>query len=363
MEGPVIWLTLFQAPCVGRHRLSILMRDVPDPHEAWLLSRYEMMRLEDWGPASAEGVMSVRSDRSARASAEREWEQALERGLRFIARADTDYPQNLLLTPSPPPFLYQAGPWRPDSAPIISIVGTRRATPYGLSAAYRFGHELARAGAVVVSGMARGIDAAAHRGALEAGGTTIAVLGSGADVCYPPESRGLYRQIREQGAILSELPPGTGPRREFFPDRNRIISGISHGVLAVEAGEKSGTLITVKSALEQGREVFGVPGPITSPVSAGIHAMIRDGGRLVASAADLLEDLGFLSFNQERLAVRLLPDEEQQVLQSMGEEPRWAGDLAEVCGLTAGEVQGVLTMLELKGLARRIPGGQYIRTG
>lgn len=363
MEGPVIWLTLFRAPNVGRHRLSILMREVPNPEEAWLLSREQLMRLEDWGPASADGVMAARADRSLRSAAEREWEQARERGLRFISRADTDYPENLLLTPSPPPFLYQVGPWRPESSLLISIVGTRRATAYGLSVAYRFGYDLAQMGAVVVSGMARGIDAAAHRGALDAGGRTVAVLGSGADVCYPPESRGLYRQIREKGAILSELPPGTEPRREFFPDRNRIISGISHGVLAVEAGERSGTLITVKNALEQGREVFGVPGPVTSPVSSGIHAMIRDGARLVTSARDLLEDLGCISVAPTGWSAPALPDEELQVLQSMGSEPKWAGDLAEICGLTAGEVQGVLTMLELRGLARRIPGGQYIRTG
>lgn len=365
MEGALVWLILARAPGVGRNRLAALMSACPDPADAWHLSVSAMAQVEGWVLPAAEAVHRIRRSAEAREQAQREWDAAWKAGLRLVALPDPTYPVRLRYTPDPPPYFYQAGPWEPDARPVVAIVGTRKATAYGLSAAYRFGRDLAAAGVVVVSGMARGIDCAAHRGALEAGGTTVAVLGGGADIIYPAEAAPIYREIRAVGAVLSEQPPGARPRREHFPERNRIISGMADGVLVVEAGDNSGTLITVRQALDQGREVFGVPGPITSPMSAGVHRLLRENGRLVTCAGDILDDLNLSrpqAAGEPRIPRGLTPDEER-ILRWMGLEPKWAGDLSEAIGVGVSTVQGVLTMLELKGLARRLSDGQYVRTG
>lgn len=365
MDGVLVWLILARAHGVGRTRLAALIQACPDPATAWRLSSAELAEIEGFTRQAVGGVLAVRRDPEARSAAEAEYERAYRAGLRLVVLTDPDYPVRLRHTPDPPPYFYQAGPWQPDDRPVIAIVGSRKPTAYGLSVAERFGRELAGAGAVVVSGMARGIDCAAHRGALQAGGTTVAVLGGGADVCYPREAANMYQQIRQTGAVLSEQPPGTEPRSEHFPERNRIISGLSHGILVVEAGEKSGTLITVSAALRQGRDVFAVPGPITNPMSVGPHLLIREGACLVTSSGQILEELGFAGTgaNARAPVPANLTGDELRLLGWMGQEPRWAGDLAEACGLPASQVQGILTMLEIKGLARQMPGGQYVRIG
>jgi DNA processing protein len=364
VQGALVWLILAQAPGVGRIRLANLMKACPNPADAWMASPSVLMQVDSWNRAAAEAAAAVRRDREVCRRAQLEYDQARFSGLRLVAIPDPDYPPRLITTHDPPPYFYQAGPWKPDNRPAVAIVGTRRPTAYGLGVAERFGQELAEAGAVVVSGMARGIDCAAHRGALRAGGTTIAVLGGGADVCYPREAGPIYRAIRATGAVISEQPPGAEPRSEFFPERNRIISGLAHGIVVVEAGEKSGTLITVAQALNQGRDVFAVPGPITSPMSVGPHALIRDGACLATSVPEILAELGFsVRRPAPGTAHAGLEPEQERVLGWMGQEPRWAGDLAEACGLPAGHVQGILTMLELKGLVKHLPGGQYLRIG
>ncbi|HWI62372.1 MAG TPA: DNA-processing protein DprA [Symbiobacteriaceae bacterium] len=362
MDGAVVWLVLSRAPGVGRKRLASLMDAYPDPADAWRVHGWEVSHLEHWNRPAVEALVAVRGSSAARREAEAEWERAQAAGLKLVALPDADYPVRLRQTPEPPPFYYQAGPWIPDARPVVAIVGTRKPTPYGLAVAERFGHDLARLGAVVVSGMARGIDCAAHRGALEAGGSTIAVLGGGADVCYPRDAGPIYRAIRATGAVISEQPPGAEPRREFFPERNRIISGLAHGIVVVEAGEKSGTLITVAQAISQGRDVFAVPGPITSPMSVGPHALLKDGAFLATSASEILTNLGFPPRHLTVVRPQLEGDQER-LLGWMGADPRWAGDLAVACGLPAGQVQGMLTVLELKGLVRQLPGGQYMRIG
>lgn len=365
MEGALVWLVLSRAPGVGRIRLARLMSAFPDPFDAWRVHGHDLLHIDQWNRPAADALIAIRGSSVARREAEAELAKARAAGLKFVALVDADYPVRLRLTPDPPPYFYQAGPWVPDARPVVAVVGTRKPTAYGLAVAERFGRDLARMGAVVVSGMARGIDCAAHRGALDAGGTTIAVLGGGADVCYPRDAAPIYRAIRETGAVISEQPPGAEPRSEFFPERNRIISGIANGIVVVEAGEKSGTLITVAQALSQGRDVFAVPGPITSPMSAGPHGLIKDGAGLALSAESVLTELGFVrevsSGPGGKRAV--LDGEQERLLGWMGEEPRWAGDLAEACGLPAGQVQGLLTLLELKGLVRQLPGGQYLRIG
>ena len=364
MEGALLWLMLSRAPAVGRIRLANLMAACPDPADVPYLTVSDLLQVEGWNRPACEGVPAVLRNARIRQKAEEEWSRAQQAGMRLVCLSDPDYPLRLRLTPDPPPYFWQVGPWQPDARPAVAIVGSRKPTAYGLAVAERFGYDLAQMGAVVISGMAKGIDCAAHRGALQAGGTTVAVLGGGADVCYPREAAPVYRQIQQTGAIISEQPPGTAPRSEHFPERNRIISGLAHGILVVEAGEKSGTLITVSEAAKQGRDVFAIPGPITSPMSFGPHELIRDGACLVYSARQVLEELGFAGVKAAEPASHAgLTPNEQRVLTWMAQEPRWAGDLAEASGLSASEVQGILTLLELRTLVRQVPGGQYIRIG
>ncbi|MFZ5828170.1 MAG: DNA-processing protein DprA [Bacillota bacterium] len=364
MEGALIWLIYGRARGVGRQRLAALMEHAPDAHSAWNLRQPELAGLPGFNPGVAEALVAIRKDPDARREAERDLERARAAGLRLLLYHEPHYPAKLRQIPDPPPVLYQAGPWEPDQRPAIAIVGTRKPTAYGLAVAERLGRELSQLGADVISGMARGIDSAAHRGALSEGGTSVAVLGGGADLCYPREATTIYRAMKERGGILSEQPPGTEPRRENFPERNRIISGLCDGVIVVEAGERSGTLITVTHALSQGREVFAVPGPITSPMSVGPHRLIREGACLVESGRQVLEELGFVA-PAEGPIHRSLPSlspEEQRLLGWMGHTPRRPDELAEACGLQAAEVQATLTMLEIRGAVRRLPGGEYLRT-
>jgi DNA processing protein len=361
VEGPLVWLCLAKATGVGRVRLGNLMNAVPDPSDAWRLSTADLVQLEGFSSAHANAIVRVRKSPEARREAEGELDRATKAGLRLIALPDPDYPVRMRLTSDPPPYFYQGGPWTPDARPVVAIIGTRKPTSYGLSIADRFAAELAKAGVVIVSGMARGIDCAAHSGALRAGGQTVAVLGGGADICYPREAWGIYRKMCETGAVISEQPPGTAPRSEFFPERNRIISALAHGILVVEAGENSGTLITVGAALRQGRDVFAIPGPITSPMSHGPHALIRDGACLVTSPQMILEELGFTSpVHSHRTPDPELAPRELRLLGWMGELPRWADDLAEACSLSIGEVQSSLTLLELMGFVQQLRGGQYV---
>ena len=213
-------------------------------------------------------------------------------GVTIVTRQDAAYPERLAAISDPPAVLYVKGKLPPlDGCPAIAVVGTRNASAYGLSAAKRLAFDLASAGVIVVSGMALGCDAAAHSGAIEAGKPTVAVLGCGPDVCYPSENHALFNDIPRTGAIVSEYPPGTKPNAMHFPVRNRIISGLSNGVLVAEADADSGALITAGHALEQGREVYAVPGNIDSPLSAGTNALIKQGARLVTCSADILADL------------------------------------------------------------------------
>jgi DNA processing protein len=241
----------------------------------------------------------------------------------------------------------------------VAIVGTRRATPYGRHAAERIAAELARAGITVVSGLARGVDAAAHRAALEAGGRTIAVLGSGPDVIYPAEHRGLAEQILHSGAILSELPPGAKPDAQNFPARNRIVSGMTLGTVIVEAPVRSGALITASFAGDQGREVFVVPGTIFAQSAEGSNALLRDGARLVRDGADILEDLGLYGGSPVVTQTQMsLDEDERRLLAALSKEARHIDELAEAVDLPAGAVSALMLTMELKGLVRN-HGAQY----
>lgn len=296
--------------------------------------------------------------------------RALEsRNVRLLGVTTEGYPELLRHAAVPPPLLFAAGPGD-LSAPGVAIVGTRRASEYGRGVARRLARDLAAAGICVVSGMARGIDTAAHQGALEAGGSTVAVLGCGVDVVYPRQNRRLHAEVMRTGAVVSELPMGTSPERASFPRRNRIISGLTLGVVVIEAPLKSGALITASCALEQGREVFAVPGDVTDGRSAGCHRLIRDGARLVEGIDDVIDEL----------AARLPPDlvgsgpgkaegaqdvqlelEEAALLARLETRGRHIDDLARESGLGVGELLDRLLRLELMGLAKQLPGKRFCR--
>ena len=290
---------------------------------------------------------------------------------KLIAIADDGYPAWLRAISSPPAALYCDGLVEPGDRQAIAIVGSRQATPYGLRVTETLARELSGAGFTIVSGLARGIDAAAHRAALETGGRTIAVLGCGLDVDYPPEHGRLREEIAANGAVVTEFPAGTPPKPSHFPQRNRIISGLSLGVLVIEAAEDSGSLITARQALEQGREVFAAPGPVDAPLSRGPHGLIKQGAKLVETVDDIIEEL----LPQMELAVvprrrsvlsqatelpNLLP-EERLVLDLMGREPLHLDDLTERSHLTSAAIAGILLGLELKGAVRQVPGQRYYR--
>ncbi len=271
------------------------------------------------------------------------------------------YPPALRTIPDPPARLYVRGRLREEDRLAVAVVGARRASPYGVAVARRLASDLARCGVTVVSGLARGIDAAAHEGALEAGGRTVAVLGCGPDVVYPPEHARLMAKIIASGAVLSEHPPGTPPLRHHFPRRNRLISGLSLGVVVVEGRADSGALITADCALEQGREVFAVPGPVTSPTSALPHRLVQQGAKLVRGVEDILEEL--------RLPVRVPPPgatsqlagAEEAVYARLTLDPQHLDAVALQCGLPVAEVSRALVALELRGLVRALPGLRYVR--
>ena len=281
--------------------------------------------------------------------------------LRAIAMGEPGYPPALGHVADPPGRLWLLGArtgWGERSV-AIAVVGSRDATAYGLAMAGRLGRELARSGITVVSGLARGIDRAAHEGALAAGGDTVAVLGCGVDVPYPRATLATRQRILERGCLLSELPPGTPPRREHFPRRNRLISGLSLGVVVVEAAARSGSLVTARHALEQGREVFAVPGPALAPRSRGPHQLLKQGAKLVETVEDVLEEFpeiaARLSCAPGRSAAPSSP-----LLRELARQPDTADGLALRLGRQVAEIARELTDLELGGAVIRGPGGRFL---
>lgn len=322
------------------------------------------------------GVGSKLAEAISRARVDYDPEVELERcaqlGIEIILQSDDRYPQSLRDIPDPPLLLYQKGERLPADELAIGIVGARRATAYGLRVAERLAASLARVGLTVVSGLARGIDAAAHRGAIKAGGRTIAVVGNGLGSVYPPEHRDLAEEIARAGALLSEFNMEQKPVSGLFPQRNRVISGISLGVLIVEAAPRSGSLSTAAHAVEQNREVFAVPGPIDSLASRGCHALIRDGAKLVETVEDILEELGPLSrpvevgSASESASVRhpaelSLSDQERALLGHLDDLPKDVDALIGLTRLAPSQVMATLAVLEMRRLVRRVSGNQFVR--
>jgi DNA processing protein len=322
------------------------------------------------GSAPADLLKGLTGDADAlRIRAARVLEVTDARGLRAISWGDEAYPPLLTVISDPPPVLWVRGDVGSLAPLAIAIVGSRAGSPYALSVAERLAGDLASCGVVVVSGLARGVDSAAHRGALAAGGLTVAVCGCGADIVYPAEHAALACAVAAHGALVSELAPGTRPRARFFPMRNRIISALARAVVVIEAGEKSGSLITARTALEQGRDVLAVPGNILNGRNRGGHALLRDGAKIVETADDILEELGL---SQARHAN---PRHGSTASKPAGQEalhdpilacltPGDACDLDAIARLTGWTVTRILPRLlelELQGIVRRAGGGRFVR--
>lgn len=325
----------------------------------------QLREVQGVGPKIAAAI----AEADGQIDAEAEIAACRERGIAIITDADPAYPRSLREIHDPPGVLFVRGEIRPGDALAVGIVGTRHATQYGLRQAERLAGSLARAGLTIVSGLARGIDAAAHRGAIAAGGRTIAVLASGVLNIYPPEHAELAQQVAAHGALVSESPPNVEPQAGMFPQRNRIISGLSLGTIVVEAAQRSGALITARHAMEQGREVFAVPGNVDSRASQGCHQLLRDGARLVESADDVLEELGPLVEAAPRddgrvihhPAELLLNELEEQVLAAVRCEATPIDEIIATTGLSVPQVLSTISVLEMRRLIRRLSGTMVIR--
>jgi DNA processing protein len=352
------WLGFSLVPEIGPKRLSHLLNRFGDLALAWTASE---TRLCEAGldRLPVENLLRVRRQLDLDA----EMAKIEKVGARLLTLADDDYPALLKKIPDAPTVLYVRGQLVPADDHALSIVGTRRATSYGRDAAYHFAKQLAAQDITIISGLAHGVDSAAHRGALDGGGRTLAVLGCGIDRIYPADNQKLADDILRHGAIISEFPVGTPPDGRNFPRRNRIISGLALGVLVVEAPEKSGALITTTTAAEQGREVFAVPGNIFNPMSGGTNRLIQDGAKLVMAVEDILEELNITHQNAQASTIteRIVPanDTEKSLLQLLGADPIHVDDLTRLCGLPVSIVNSTLTILELKGLARMVGHMQY----
>ena len=371
MPVPDAWLGLNAAPGIGPVRFHQLLRAWPRLDEALGVGAARLAsRLPFLDAASAGTLLKAWEAFDVQG----ELHRAGELGVRLISFRDVDYPKRLLAVPTPPPLHYVRGQLPPDQARCVAVVGTRRPTAYGLDCATRLAGDLARAGVAVVSGLARGIDAAAHLACLEAGGQTLACLGNGLASTYPGEHAGLAGRIVESGgAVLSQFPLGAGPSRMHFPMRNGLIAGLSQGVLVVEVERDSGSLITADLALDLGRDVYAVPGPVNAPMSEGPLALIAEGARLVRSVKDVLEEL-----QGERPAPRsrqsapeapvlepllfFQPQDERQrrLLEPLrGAAPLALDEWGSRCGLDAQGVSAAALELELLGAVRQVAGGRY----
>ena len=354
------WVAVNMAAGIGPVRFQRLMDICGGARGAWEASDLELAAagLER---RTADSLRRLRQ----RTSPEAVTRRLAQLGIRALTLLDEEYPSNLREVADAPPVLFVRGRLLPQDARAVALVGTRRATAYGRSVAERLARDLAAAGVTVVSGLAKGIDTAAHLATLEAGGRTLAVLGNGLDQVYPPENGALARRIAEDsyGALISEFAPGVPPDAVNFPRRNRIVSGLSCGTVIVEAGERSGALITADFALEQGRDVLAVPGSIFNAMSVGANQLLRQGATPVTSAQDILEVVGAVGEAATPLAYQV-PDMsalEARVWRALSGEPRHADEFARTLGLSSGEVAATLAMLELKGLARQVGSMLYTR--
>ncbi len=384
MEGPTLisqpsilmrtevldFLILSLADGLGCRSANRLLEAYASPASILAAPQAELM-----GQGISESIVHSLQSQETRRKAELELGKCLQNGIHLLAQDDPEYPKLLKEIYDPPIILFVKGDVKCLNTPAVAIVGSRRATPYGVNTAERISRDLASRGVLICSGLARGIDTAAHRGALEARGLTIAVLGSGLNVIYPKENKRLVQQIEQQGCVISEFPLNAGPVPQNFPIRNRIISGLSLGVCLVEAAEYSGSLITARMALEQGREVFAVPGNITSRNSFGPNLWIKQGAKLVQDWQDIVEEFPrslkeFFLFNpqehqpagQEGSTFGLLTEAEKAVLKWVPDDEAIHIDrLLDLTHLSSAELLSALLELEMKDKIKQLPGKSFLK--
>jgi DNA processing protein len=352
------WLRLSLIPRLGGDGLRRLLTAYGDPQRVLKAGRAELARFVGDSVAAAIG----RDAPDDELSVVKAWLD--DPANRIVTLADAEYPRQFLQISDPPPLLYAKGRVELLNRPMLAIVGSRNATAQGMANAESFARTLSNAGLTIVSGLALGIDAAAHRGGLAGASSSVAVVGTGLDIVYPARNRGLAYELAEGGALVSELALGTPALPANFPRRNRLISGLSLGCLVVEAAVASGSLITARSALDQGREVFAVPGSIHSPLSKGCHALIKQGAKLVESARDILEELrlpGIIEPAADRVTATTLDEASAGFLDEIGFEPIDPDTLAVRTGMNAAKISELLTRLELDGAVAALPGGKYQR--
>jgi DNA processing protein len=351
------WVAFNRVRGIGPVRFQALLDRFGDLGEAWKATELEL-QAAGLDSRSAGAVAAARRDYAPEA----EMERLLKAGVSVVTWRDVRYPELLRTIHASPPVLYVKGELRTEDGLAVAVVGTRTATQYGLEVTRLLAGGLARNGVTVVSGLALGVDGEAHSAALDARGRTIAVLGSGLDVVYPPRHEGLARRVAEGGALVSEYGLGVKPEAGNFPARNRIISGLSLGVVVVEADTDSGSLITARLANEQGRDVFAVPGSILRPGCRGTNDLIREGAKPVLSVNDILEELNLSMVPQQAEVRETLPADENEakLLKSLTHDPTHVDDLSRVTGLPIAVVSSALTMMELKGAVRHVGGMAYV---
>ena len=367
---PRLWIALNSLNSVGNVLFKRLILRFGSAGAVFAAQAHEMLRVEGVRPPAVKAVKEF----SDWGRVDEELGRARDFGAEVITLSDPRYPANLREIHDPPPYLYVKGGLIPGDKVSVAIVGSRMASQLGRQITAKFAGELAAKGITIVSGGARGIDTESHKGALSAGGRTIVVLGCGIDIAYPSENRSLFGQAAEKGAVVSEYPMGAQPLPGNFPARNRIISGIALGTLVVEAAEDSGSLITANCSVEQGREVYAVPGSVASQTSKGTNSLIKRGAKLVQGPQDILEDLfpymkGYMKDlalgdeggrEPEAPKIKLEP-EEQKLYDIITIEPVHVDDLAEKSGVAVSKALSLLLGLELKGIVRQVPGMRYVR--
>ena len=354
------WIALSTAPNVGAKRMVSLVQHFGSPQRVLEASAREICKVEEVGEITASSIKGQVDYKES----EKQVKIFEKSGCGWIAFTDSDYPTRLKQISDPPPFIFVKG-WLTEADELaLALVGSRQATDYGKTITQKITTELAAKGITIVSGLATGIDSYAHQAALEAGGRTVAVLGCGLDIIYPSENKILAKKIEAQGALISEFLFGTEPIAENFPKRNRIISGLSLGVIVVEAPAKSGALLTAQCALEQNREVFAVPGNLGKKTSEGANNLIKQGAKLITKAEDILEELNLsttVAVKEFKKTLPELAEQEKAIYQVLSAEPIHIDKLAQESNLSIPETLTGLLNLELQGLARQLSGKLFVR--
>ncbi|MDI3534741.1 MAG: processing protein [Thermosediminibacterales bacterium] len=361
MSDTKYWVALSCIKGIGSQKFQMILKHFNSIKNFWHAEGHEVKEVFGMNQKICNTILKYRET----INPDEEMDKINSMGVKVLTLNDEDYPCNLKNIYDPPPVLYVKGNLKKQDEISVAIVGSRKATVYGKVIAEKLARELSEYGITIVSGMAIGIDSCAHKGAISGNARTIAVLGTGIDIVYPRRNASLMQKIIEHGAVVTEFPLGTTPLPQNFPARNRIISGLSLGTIVVEASERSGALITADFALQQGREVFAVPGNVTSKYSTGCNRLIKQGAKLVEGVFDVLDELGIvyekISNEIKDIAENKLNDEEKEILEMISYQSSPVDSIIRHSRFSAGKVKAVLTSLEMKGLIRSLPGSSYIR--